>query len=75
VTVTANHVEPKTAQDAGASFEAAFQEHWPRVCAVLYRLVGDRDETEDLALEAFWRLYRRPPALGTWLPTPCAGWP
>jgi DNA-directed RNA polymerase specialized sigma24 family protein len=52
VTVTANHVERKTAQDASATFKAAFQEHWPRVCAVLYRLVGDRDEAEDLALEA-----------------------
>jgi RNA polymerase sigma-70 factor (ECF subfamily) len=73
VTVTANHVEGKTAQDAGASFEAAFQQHWHRVCAVLYRLVGDRDEAEDLAMETFWRLYRRPPAenspsgLGGWL--------
>jgi RNA polymerase sigma-70 factor, ECF subfamily len=52
------------------SFDILFSEHWSRVCAVLYRLVGDRDEAEDLALEAFWRLYRRPPKdlnLGGWL--------
>ncbi len=42
-------------------FETAFNTHWQRVCSVLYRLVGDREEAEDLALEAFWRLYRRPP--------------
>jgi RNA polymerase sigma-70 factor (ECF subfamily) len=42
-------------------FERLFDEHWNRVCGVLFRLVGDRDEAEDLALEAFWRLYHRPP--------------
>lgn len=57
-----------------STFEAAFGEHWNRICAVLFRLVGDRDEAEDLALEVFWRLYRRPPdtsrqgsSLGGWL--------
>lgn len=42
-------------------FEAVFQEQWPRVYAILLRLTGDRAEAEDLALEAFWRLYRRDP--------------
>jgi RNA polymerase sigma-70 factor (ECF subfamily) len=49
-------------QDAAVAFEAIFHEHWTRVYAVLFRLVGDRAEAEDLALEVFWRLYRRPPA-------------
>ena len=31
-------------------FEALFQEHWSRVYAVIYRIVGDPDEAEDLAL-------------------------
>ena len=43
--------------------------------AVLFRLVGDRDEAEDLALEVFLRLHRSPPTerpdsssnLGGWL--------
>jgi len=52
-------------------FEALFQSHWTRVCAVTYRLVGDWAEAEDLALEAFLQLYRRPPRssdnLGGWL--------
>jgi len=28
---------------------------------MLLSLVGDREEAEDLALETFWRYYRRPP--------------
>ncbi len=52
-------------------FEAVFLEHWPRVYRVLVRLVGDHAEAEDLALEAFWRLYQRSDArelnLGGWL--------
>jgi hypothetical protein len=65
VTLTADQVERRTAQDAGAAFEELFQQHWQRVNAVLFRLVGDRDEAEDLALDAFWRLYRLPPPSGT----------
>ena len=53
-----------------AQFEAAFQEHWPRVYGVVFRLVGDRAEAEDLALETFWRLFQRPPRMGENL----AGW-
>jgi RNA polymerase sigma-70 factor, ECF subfamily len=42
------------------------------VYGVAFRLVGDRDEAEDLALETFWRLYHRSPGLdenrlGSWL--------
>lgn len=72
---------PKLGADTGRSqaktisqaFEGVFMEHWPRVFGFLYRLVGDRDEAEDLALETFLRLYQRPPAdgedlnLGGWL--------
>ncbi|MBN1580116.1 MAG: sigma-70 family RNA polymerase sigma factor [Anaerolineae bacterium] len=49
-------------QDAEqAAFEAAFEANWSWVCATLYRLVGDWDEAEDLALEVFYRLHDRPP--------------
>jgi RNA polymerase sigma-70 factor (ECF subfamily) len=47
---------------ADAEFEAVFLEHYSRVYAVLYRLVGDRAEAEDLAVETFWKLWQRPPA-------------
>jgi len=57
--------------DDECAFEAAFEMHWPWVCALLYRLVGDYDEAEDLALEVFYRLHKRPPKeqakLGSWL--------
>jgi RNA polymerase sigma-70 factor (ECF subfamily) len=49
----------------------AVEEHWAGVCRVLYRLVGDWDEAEDLALEVFYRLHQRPPRdldkLRSWL--------
>jgi RNA polymerase sigma-70 factor (ECF subfamily) len=44
-----------------AAFESLFLSHWPRVYGALVRLLGDPAEAEDLALEAFWRLYRHPP--------------
>jgi RNA polymerase sigma factor (sigma-70 family) len=51
----------KTAQDESRSFEfeRLFLEHWASVYRVLHRLVGDPAEAEDLALEAFLRLYRQ----------------
>ena len=56
-----------------SDFETVFIQQYPRVYAVLVRIVGDRTEAEDLALETFWQLHRRPPAnrqtqnLGGWL--------
>src|SRR5512134_3104443 len=51
----------ETAQDESRSFEfeRLFLEHWASVYRVLHRLVGDPTEAEDLALEAFLRLYRQ----------------
>jgi len=53
-----------------AEFEAIFLRHYPRVYVVLFRLLGNRAEAEDLALEAFWKLWKQPPARGDNL----AGW-
>ena len=60
--------------NANASgFEALFVEHWGPVYRVLQRLVGDPSEAEDLALETFFRLYKRYPPresefnIGGWL--------
>jgi RNA polymerase sigma-70 factor (ECF subfamily) len=49
------------AKSASPAFEALFAEHWAHVYRALYRLVGDPAEAEDLALEAFVRLYQRQP--------------
>jgi len=43
------------------AFESLFVRHWARVHGVLFRLVGSREEAEDLAQEVFVRLYRNPP--------------
>jgi len=54
-----------------AEFEAAFAEHYARVYGVLFRLLGDRAQAEDLCVETFWRLWERAPRrqenLGGWL--------
>lgn len=49
------------AQDESRSFdfERLFLEHWASVYRVVHRLVGDPAEAEDLALEAFLRLYHQ----------------
>ena len=73
VAVTADEFRRRTARaaESGQWFETVFNEHWTRVYSVLFRMVGDRGEAEDLALETFWRLYTRPPRsadnLGGWL--------
>jgi len=51
--------EAARVEPAAVDFEAAFEEHWPRVCTVIYRIIGDMDEAEDIALEVFWRLHRK----------------
>jgi RNA polymerase sigma-70 factor, ECF subfamily len=52
-------------------FETIFVEYYAKVYAILFRLIGDRYEADDLAAETFWRLWERPPAqdenLGGWL--------
>ncbi len=46
------------------SFESAFQEHWRRVYQVIFRLIGNSAEAEDLAVEVFWRLHSQMAAGG-----------
>ena len=46
-----------------SKFESLFLRNYSRVVGVLYRLVGDRAQAEELATDVFWKLYRQP-----WLP-------
>jgi RNA polymerase sigma-70 factor, ECF subfamily len=50
--------ETARTESGSLGFEALFMEHWTSVYRILRRLVGDPAEAEDLALEAFLRLYR-----------------
>ena len=62
MTVTADKLQSQAISvEAPSDFEALFQAHWPQVYAVIYRLVGDPDEAEDLALGVFIKLHQRPP--------------
>lgn len=61
MTLTAKRENSKIKEDSDIWFESIFRDHWQRVYAVLYQLLGDPDEAQDLALEAFWRLHQRLP--------------
>jgi DNA-directed RNA polymerase specialized sigma24 family protein len=41
--------------DTDPDFEHIFHQYWERIYGVLFRLTGDPDEAEDLALETFYR--------------------
>jgi RNA polymerase sigma-70 factor (ECF subfamily) len=42
-----------------SDFEALFMEYYPRLVCLLTRLVGSREQAEELADDAFWCLFRR----------------
>ena len=41
-------------------FRAVFLQHYARIVAILVRLLGDLSHSEEVANDAFWRLYRQP---------------
>ena len=43
-----------------ASFDALFHRHYDRVYGLLFRLLGNRAEAEDVTQEVFVKLYRKP---------------
>jgi RNA polymerase sigma-70 factor, ECF subfamily len=43
-----------------ADFRTFFLQHYPRIVAILVRLLGDHSHAEEVANEAFWRLYCQP---------------
>lgn len=71
MTVTYDRLNSMPARLDAAAFQSTFYEYYARVYAVLYRLVGNAPEAEDLSIETFWRLWLQPPAradnLGGWL--------
>jgi RNA polymerase sigma factor (sigma-70 family) len=61
MTLSRRHSQALGAQSRQDEFEALFQEHWERLCRVVYRISGDWDEAQDLVLDAFVQYYQHPP--------------
>jgi RNA polymerase sigma-70 factor (ECF subfamily) len=51
-------------REAPFDFEAFFHAHYANVARAVGRVVGDHARAEELAVEAFWKLWRRPRAHG-----------
>lgn len=47
--------------DTAPDFADLFTSYYGRLARLLYRVTGDKGRAEEVAAEAFWRLYRRPP--------------
>jgi len=56
----AKHVESDDPCWPEEAFRSIFLENYTRLAGVVFRIVGDHSRAEDLAIEAFWRLYHQP---------------
>jgi RNA polymerase sigma-70 factor (ECF subfamily) len=56
-TLSDNLLLERISQGDAASFDTLFYRHYDRVYGLLYRLVGNRAEAEDLLQEVFLKLY------------------
>lgn len=63
-------MDPTDAQPAPFDFEECFHANYPRIARAVERIVGDPARAEEIALEAFWKLWRTPQAHGE----SAAGW-
>lgn len=64
------HAESDNDVSVTSDFDTLFNTHWEKVYGVVYRILGDPSEAEDLALESFLKLHQRPPRQETNL----SGW-
>lgn len=51
-------------QESAFDFDTFFHCHYARIARSVARVVGDHARAEDLAVEAFWKLWRNPQAQG-----------
>jgi RNA polymerase sigma-70 factor, ECF subfamily len=56
---------PTSMTDVACDFDALFTAYYRRLARLLYRVTGDIARAEELAAEAFWRLYDKPPKNAT----------
>lgn len=59
-TTLSKDIHSAAAPDSQA-LETILDLYWTRVCRVLFGILGDWDEAEDLALETFYRWHQQPP--------------
>jgi RNA polymerase sigma-70 factor (ECF subfamily) len=52
--------EPSSEPWNEAEFRGVFLQHYARIVGILMRLLDDRSRAEEVAGDAFWRLYRQP---------------
>jgi RNA polymerase sigma-70 factor (ECF subfamily) len=75
VTVTVDKLHSEAADyNKTIDFESLFALHWKRVYGVIFRIVGDPAEAEDLALEAFLKLHRQLEQVTRVEATAISGW-
>jgi RNA polymerase sigma-70 factor (ECF subfamily) len=51
-------------REASFDFEAFFHAHYQRIARAIARVIGDHARAEELAVEAFWKLWRSPRVQG-----------
>jgi RNA polymerase sigma-70 factor (ECF subfamily) len=56
--------EPDTTSDQESRFETFFRTNYERIARAVARVVGDPARAEDLAVDAFWKLWCNPQAQG-----------
>jgi RNA polymerase sigma-70 factor (ECF subfamily) len=57
-------LEQMETREGSFDFEAFFHGHYQRIARAIGRVVGDHARAEELAVEAFWKLWRSPRAQG-----------
>src|SRR5262245_42167461 len=62
--MSGNAAEVVASAPAAFDFETAFRSNYERIARAIVRVLGDPARAEDLAVEAFWRLWRTPEAHG-----------
>lgn len=58
---TENQILESAKENSASSFEQQFNQHWTMIYRLLFRMIGDSAEAEDLALETFYRLHKHKP--------------
>lgn len=56
-----NQLLQKVEAGDSASFELLFHRHYSKIFGLVFRLVGNRDEAEDIVQDVFIKLHQRPP--------------